>query len=80
MFTLTGRAISWKLSKKTCIVRSNMETELVALEKAGSRAVWLRSILIDMPHFTNSIVSVCFPCDCQAAITRVKRKVYNEKS
>ena len=52
----------------------------MALEKAGSRAIWLRSILIDMPHFTNSIVSVCFPYDCQIAITRVKSKVYNGKS
>ena len=52
----------------------------MALEKAGSKAIWLRSLLIDMPPFTNSVVSVCFPCDCQAAITRVKSKVYNGKS
>ena len=26
VFTLTGGAVSWKSSKKTCIVRSNMET------------------------------------------------------
>ena len=57
-----------------------METELVALEKAESRAIWFRSILIDMPHFTNSIVSICFPYDCQIDITRVKIKVYNGKS
>ena len=80
VFTLVGRAVSRKSSKKTCIVRSNMKTELMALEKARSKAVWLRSLLIDMPPFTNSIVSVCFPCDCQAAITCVKSKVYNGKS
>ena len=57
-----------------------MKIELVALEKAGSGVVWLKSILIDMPHFTNSIVSVCSPCDCQTAITHVKSKVYNGKS
>ena len=57
-----------------------METELVALEKARSEAIWLRSLLIDMPLFTNSVVSVCFPCDCQAVITSVKSKVYNGKS
>ena len=33
-----------------------------------------------MPPFTNSVVSICFPCDCQASITRVKSKVYTEKS
>ena len=80
VLTLAGRAVSWKSSKKTCIVRSNMETELMALEKAGSKAIWLRSLLIDMPPFTNSVVSICFPCECQAVITRVKSEVYNGKS
>ena len=50
------------------------------LEKDGSKAMWLWSLLIDMPQFTNFFVSVCFPCDCQAVITRVKSKVYNGKS
>ena len=80
MLTLAGRIVSWKSSKKTCIVRSNMEIELMALKKARSKVVWLRSLLIDMPLFTNSVVFVCFPCDCQAVITRVKSKVYNGKS
>ena len=80
VLTLAGRIVSWKSSKKTCIVRSNMKTELMALKKARSKVVWLRSLLIDMPLFTNSVVSVCFPCDCQAVITRVKSKVYNGKS
>ena len=57
-----------------------METELMVLEKAGSKAVWLGSLLIDMPPFTNSVVFICFPCDCQATITHVKSKVYNGKS
>ena len=51
-FTLVGRAVSWKSSKKSCIVRSNMETKLMALEKAESKVVWLRSLLTDMPPFT----------------------------
>ena len=33
-----------------------------------------------MPSFTNFVVSICFPCNCQAAITLVKSKVYNGKS
>ena len=80
MFTLAERAVSWKSSKKTCIVKSNKETKLMALEKAGFITIWLRGLLIDMSPFTNSVVSVCFPCDCQAAITHVKSKVYNGKS
>jgi hypothetical protein len=74
VFTLVGRDVSWKLSKQTYIARSIMEVELVALEKAGSEAKWLRSLLIDLPLFTNSVPPVCIHCDCQAAIARAKSK------
>ena len=57
-----------------------MEAELVALEKAGSKANWPRNLLIDIPIFTNSIASICIHCDCQAAIARAKNKIYNGKS
>ena len=57
-----------------------MELELVALEKAGSKAEWLRSLLIDTPLYTNSIASVCIDYDCQAAIACAKNKIYNGKS
>ncbi|XP_075645702.1 secreted RxLR effector protein 161-like [Castanea sativa] len=80
VFTLAERAISWKSSKQTCIARSTMESELVALEKAGSKAKWLSSLLIDIPLYTNSIASICMHCDCQTTITRAKNKIYNGKS
>ena len=38
VFTLARGAVSWKSSKQTCIARSTLEVELVALEKAGSEA------------------------------------------
>ena len=57
-----------------------MESELVALKKAGSKAVWLRSLLFDIPLYTNSITSICIHCDCQAAIARAKSKIYNGKN
>ena len=41
---------------------------------------WLRSFLVDIPLYTNSIASVCIHCDCQAAIVRAKSKIYNGKS
>jgi hypothetical protein len=49
VFTLVGGAVSWKSSKQTCIARSIMEAKLVALEKAGFEAEWLRSLLVDLP-------------------------------
>ena len=39
VFTLARGAVSWKSSNQTCIAKSTMESELVALKKAGSKAV-----------------------------------------
>jgi len=35
VFTLGGGAISWKSSNHTCIARSTMKAELIALELVG---------------------------------------------
>jgi hypothetical protein len=80
VFTLAGGVVSWKSSKQTCIARSTMEAELVALEKAGSEAEWLRILLVDLPLYTNPVPPVCIHCDCQVAIACVKSKIYNGKS
>ena len=36
-------------SKQTCIARSTMEFEFIALDKAGEEAKWLRQFLEDIP-------------------------------
>ena len=38
VFTLRSAAVSWKSSKQTCITRSKMESEFIALDKAGEEA------------------------------------------
>ncbi|KAK4385857.1 Retrovirus-related Pol polyprotein from transposon TNT 1-94 [Sesamum angolense] len=38
VFTIGGGAVSWKSSKQTCIARSTMESEFIALDKAGEEA------------------------------------------
>jgi hypothetical protein len=45
VFTLGGAAVSWKSSKQTCITRSKMESEFIALDKAREEAEWLRHFL-----------------------------------
>ena len=57
-----------------------MESKLIALEKVGSEAKWLRSLLIDIPLYTNSIASICIHCDYQVAIACAKSKIYNGTS
>ncbi|KAK8570584.1 hypothetical protein V6N13_032201 [Hibiscus sabdariffa] len=49
VFTLGGATISWKSSKQTCIARSTMESEFIALDLAGQEAEWLRNILAEIP-------------------------------
>ena len=72
--------MSWKSSKQTCIARSTMESELIALEKACSEAEWLRNLLANLPISSHLPPSIYVHCDCQAAIARVKSKIYNGKS
>ncbi|KAK6146304.1 hypothetical protein DH2020_020173 [Rehmannia glutinosa] len=45
VFTIGGGAVSWKSSKQTCIARSTMESEFIALDKVGEEAEWLRNFL-----------------------------------
>ena len=51
VFNVGGGAISWKSSKQTCISRSTMESEFIALDKVGEEAEWLRNFLEDIPFW-----------------------------
>ncbi|XP_038726421.1 uncharacterized protein LOC120017315 [Tripterygium wilfordii] len=59
VFTLGGAAISWKSSKQTCIARSTMESEFIALDKAGEEAEWLRHFLEDIPIWPKPVPAIC---------------------
>ncbi|KAL0373139.1 UNVERIFIED_CONTAM: Retrovirus-related Pol polyprotein from transposon TNT 1-94 [Sesamum calycinum] len=78
VFTLGGGAISWKSVKQTCIARSTMESEFIALELAGQEAEWLRNLVGDMPMWGSS-VPVSIHCNSQAAIGIAKNYAYNGK-
>ena len=79
VFTLGGGAISWKSSKKTCIARSTMESEFIALDLAGQEAEWLRNLLADVPLWGKRSIPVSLHCDSEAAIGIAKNSVYNGK-
>ena len=80
VFTLGGAAISWKSSKQTCIARSTMESEFIALDMAGGEAEWLRDFLEDVPIWPKPVTAICIHCDSLAAQYRAKNSVYNGKS
>jgi len=80
VFTLAGAAVSWKSSKQTCIARSTMESEFIALDKAGEEAEWLRQFLEDIPLWQKPVPAICIHCDNQAAISRAQNVIYNGKS
>ncbi len=79
VFTLCGGAISWKSSKQTCIARSTMESEFIALDLAGQEAEWLRSLLADLPLWGQRAPSISLHCDSQSAICVAKSNAYNGK-
>ena len=67
---LGGAAVSWKSSKQTCIARSTIESEFIALDKAGEEAEWLRHFLEDMSMWMKPVPPICIHCDSQSAIGR----------
>ncbi|KAL0288543.1 UNVERIFIED_CONTAM: Retrovirus-related Pol polyprotein from transposon TNT 1-94 [Sesamum calycinum] len=79
VFTIGG-AVSWKSSKQTCIARSTMESEFIALDKAGEEAEWLRNFLEDIPCWTKPVPAIMVHCDSQSAIGRAQSSMYNGKS
>ena len=70
LFTLSGGAVSWKSSKKTCIARSAMESEFIALDKAGEEVEWLRHFLEDIPIWPQPVPAICIHCNSQSTIGR----------
>ena len=80
VFTLGGAAVSWKSTKQTCIARSTMESEFIALDKAGEKAEWLRHFLEDISMWPKPILAICIHCDSQSAIGRAQNHMYNGKS
>ena len=80
MFILGGGGASLKSSKQTCIARSTMKSEFIALDKAGEEAEWLRNFLEDIPFWPKPLALVCIHFHSQDAIGRAWSMTYNGKS
>ena len=80
VFTLGGATVSLKSSKQTCIARSIMESEFIALDKAAKEAKWLRHFLKDMTMWMKPVPSICIHYDSKSTIGRAQSHMYNGKS
>ena len=80
VFTLREAAVSWKSSKQTCIARSTMESEFIALDKATEEAEWLCQFVEDIPRWSKPVPAICIHCDSQSTIGRAQSNMYNGKS
>ncbi|XP_075504422.1 uncharacterized protein LOC142541854 [Primulina tabacum] len=77
VFIIGGGVVSLKSSKQTCIARSTMKYEFIALDKAGEEAEWLRNFLEDIPCWNKPMTSINIHCDSQSAIERAQSSMYN---
>ena len=60
VFTLGRAAVCWKSLKKTCIARSIMESEFIALDKAGEEAECLSQFLEDIPIWPKPVPTIVY--------------------
>ncbi|KAK4400305.1 Retrovirus-related Pol polyprotein from transposon TNT 1-94 [Sesamum angolense] len=74
----SGYVFSWTSAKQTCISRSTIESEFIALELAGQEIEWLRNLVGDIPLWGSS-VPISLHCDSQTAIGIAKNYTYNGK-
>lgn len=57
-----------------------MESELIALDKAGEEAEWLRDFLEDILDWEKPVPPVSIHCDSQTTIDLTGNTMYNGKS
>ena len=57
-----------------------MESEFIALDKAGEEVEWLRYFLEDIPLWPKPVPPICIHCDSLSAMGRAQSNMYNGKS
>ena len=57
-----------------------MESEFIALDKAGEEVEWLQIFLEDIPNWSKPVPAICIHIDNQTTIGRTLNIMYNGKS
>ncbi|KAJ9552574.1 hypothetical protein OSB04_016619 [Centaurea solstitialis] len=80
VYLLRGGAISRASKKPTCITRSTMESEFVALAAVGKEAEWLRNLVHEISFWPKPISPISICCVSVATLSKAYNQVYNGKS
>ncbi|XP_057466438.1 uncharacterized protein LOC130755883 [Actinidia eriantha] len=72
MFTMGGRAISWRSVKQSFIVDSTIEAEYIAACEAAKEAVWLKKFLLELGVVPLAKGPIIIYCDNSATIAQFK--------
>nr|GEW44660.1 zinc finger, CCHC-type [Tanacetum cinerariifolium] len=79
-FLLGGGTISLAFKKQTCITRSTIEYEFVALAAAAKEAEWLKNLLLEIPLWVKPMALISIRCDSAATLAKAYSQMYNGKS
>ena len=72
VFTLGGRAVSWRSVKQSSIADSTMEAEYITASKAAKGAVWLKNFLLDLGVVPSTQSTITLYCDNSRAVVNAK--------
>ena len=75
VFTVGGRAVSWKASLKATVALFTTEAEYMAISEACKEAAWLRGLFTELCGSTSCTTIFC---DSQSAICLTKDQVFHK--
>ena len=80
MFTLNGRAVSWKSKKQDVIADSTSEEKYVAAAEAGKEAFWMKKFITELGVVPTITSPVALYCDNSELITEAKEPGAHQKN
>ena len=80
MFTLNGRAISWKSSKQEMTADSIIEAGYIAASDAAKKAVWIKKFITKLSVVPSIIDPVLLYYDNNGAIMQAKEPRSHQRS
>jgi hypothetical protein len=75
VFTLSGFAISWKVTLQSTVTLSTMEAKYMVAVEIVKEAIWLKGLISDLDLQQDETVVFC---DSQSAIHLTKNQMYHE--